>query len=50
MPVVVIDVLPPLPDELQYRLVGGHLVLVDIHAGLVVDILRHALPVDTTIR
>jgi hypothetical protein len=50
MPAVVIDALPPLPDEMQYRLVGGHLVLVDIHAGLVVDILRQALPVDTTIR
>jgi hypothetical protein len=50
MPAVIIEALPPLPDELQYRLVGGHLVLVDIHAGLVVDILRQALPVDTTMQ
>jgi hypothetical protein len=50
MPAAIIDALPPLPDELQYRLVGGHLVLVDLHAGLVVDILRHALPVGTTTR
>ena len=49
MPSVIIEALPQLPDELQYRLVGGHLVLVDIHAGLVVDILRRALPVDTTL-
>jgi hypothetical protein len=49
IPAVVIEALPPLPNELQYRLVGGDLVLVDIHAGLVVDILRHALAVDTTV-
>jgi hypothetical protein len=36
--------LPPLPDELQYRFVGRDLVLVDIHASLVVDILFDALP------
>ena len=45
---MIIEALPALPDELQYRLVGGHLVLIDIHAGLVVDILPHALGVDTT--
>jgi hypothetical protein len=47
MPIAVIDSLPALPDELQYRLVGGRLVLVDIHAGLVVDVLRSALAVET---
>jgi len=36
--------LPALPDELQYRFVGRDLVLVDVHADLVVDILRDALP------
>ena len=35
--------LPPLPEELQYRIVGRDLVLVDVHANLVVDILREAL-------
>ena len=44
-----VEALPPLPDELQYRLVGGHLVLVDIHACLVVDILRHVLVAETTL-
>jgi hypothetical protein len=38
-----IEALPPLPDELQYRIVGRDLVLVDVHANLVVDILREAL-------
>lgn len=39
----VIEALPWLPEELQYRIVGRDLVLVDVHANLVVDILREAL-------
>jgi len=38
-----LDVLLPLPKELQYRFVGRDLVLVDIDADLVVDILRDAV-------
>ena len=45
----VIDALPPLPPELQYRIVGSDLVLVDVHASLIVDILPAAL-VETTFR
>jgi hypothetical protein len=45
----VIEALPPLPVELQYRIVGDHLVLIDIHASLIVDILPHAL-IDFTAR
>lgn len=37
-------VLPMLPHELVYRFVGRDLVVVDLHADLVVDILRDALP------
>ena len=36
--------LPALPEELEYRFVGWDLVLVDVHADLVVDILKDALP------
>lgn len=36
--------LPPLPAELAYRFIGRDLVLVDLHANLVVDILELALP------
>jgi hypothetical protein len=43
MPPFLIKALPPLPTELQYRLVGCDLVLVDIVAGLVIDILPAAL-------
>jgi hypothetical protein len=44
----VIDALPPLPPELQYRIVGNTLVLVDVHASLIVDILPNAL-VETSV-
>jgi hypothetical protein len=39
----VIQALPELPPELQYRIVGTDLVLIDIHASLIVDILPSAL-------
>ena len=42
------DGLPDLPIELQYRLVGMDLMLVDLHAGLIVDVLRSAVPDATT--
>ena len=44
VPLCLFNVLPELPDELEYRFAGRDLVLVDIHAELVVDILRGALP------
>jgi hypothetical protein len=37
--------LPPLPEVLEYRLVGSTLVLLDVRADLIVDILPDALPV-----
>lgn len=36
--------LPPLPAELEYRVVDRHLVLLDAETNLVVDVLREALP------
>jgi hypothetical protein len=39
-----IGLLPPLPQELEYRFVGRHLVLLDVEANLVVDVLREAVP------
>lgn len=38
-----LEVLPQLPPELQYRIVGRTLVLVDVHASLIVDYLPNAL-------
>jgi hypothetical protein len=40
----ILHALPDLPPELEYQLVGRHLVLVDVRANLVVDVLRYALP------
>jgi hypothetical protein len=39
----VLEALPALPPELQYRIVGSTLVLIDVHAGLILDLLPHAL-------
>jgi hypothetical protein len=36
--------LPELPPELEYRFLGGHLVIIDGLANLVVDVLYDALP------
>ena len=44
MPWCVLRVLPLVPDELQFRFVEHDLVLVDIDASLVVDVLPNALP------
>jgi hypothetical protein len=38
--------LPPLPRELEYRLVYTDLVLIDLRADLVVDILENAMPIE----
>ena len=38
--------LPPLPLELEYRFVGTSLLIVDVRAGLIVDLLEAALPVN----
>ena len=43
-PVTLLQKLPPLPDELAYRIVGRDLVLVDTKANMVVDLLHNALP------
>lgn len=44
----IIRELPELPPELEYGFVGRHLVLLDVGANIVVDVLRDALPVSFT--
>ena len=44
MPTCVLMALPPLPPELQYAFVGRDLILRDLHAGLIVDIVPGAIP------
>ena len=43
IPAAVIDKLPPLPEELEYRLVEYDLVLWDTCADLIVDVLPYAI-------
>ena len=42
-PHVLLEALPELPDELQYRFVGLDLILLDVDANLIVDILPAAV-------
>jgi hypothetical protein len=44
MPPTLLKNLPPLPNELQYRIVGSTLVLYDMSSGLVVDFIPGAVP------
>jgi hypothetical protein len=41
----IVEALPLLPFELEYRLIGRDLALVDVHANMVLDVLDLALPV-----
>ena len=44
VPSCVLKVLPPLPEELEYRLASVALILLDTHANMVVDVLHGAFP------
>jgi hypothetical protein len=44
MPPHLLAALPPLPDELQYRFMNRDFVLLDVHANVIVDFMRKALP------
>jgi hypothetical protein len=43
-PPVLLRKLPDLPPELEYRIVGRNLILRDVKANLIVDILRNVVP------
>jgi hypothetical protein len=44
MPPVLLQQLDPLPSELQYRFLSDALILLDIDASVIVDVLPHAFP------
>jgi hypothetical protein len=44
LPVCLQRVFPPLPPELQYAFLHRDLVLIDVHAGLIVDYVPAAIP------
>ena len=50
MPIVLLHILPALPEDVEYRIVNHDLVLWDIHADLVVDYVPNAFGrVETTL-
>jgi hypothetical protein len=44
VPYRLLSILPSLPVELEYRIVGPDLILLDIDAQMAVDVLRNAVP------
>ena len=44
MPPDVLKVLPKLEEEIEYRFIGRHLILLDPHAHIVVDLVPNAMP------
>lgn len=46
-PAALLQKLPDLPSELEYRIVGRNLILRDVKANLIVDVLRDAIPIST---
>jgi hypothetical protein len=44
VPPSLLSTLPTLPEELEFRFVGRHLILKDVKANLIVDILKNAVP------
>lgn len=47
MPLRILAQLPKLPDELEYRFVASHLILMDVHAHLILDYVLNAIPADS---
>jgi hypothetical protein len=44
VPPQVLQGLPELPDGLEFRFIGRHLILLDEHAHIIVDLMENALP------
>jgi hypothetical protein len=44
VPPEVLQTLPKLPEELQYRFIGNRLIILDVHAHVVADFIEDALP------
>jgi hypothetical protein len=44
VPPQVLQGLPKLPEEMEFRFIGRHLILMDVHAHIIVDSIENALP------
>jgi hypothetical protein len=49
IPTGLLAAMPSLPEELRYSFVGRDLILWDLHAGLIVDVVDRALPEFTSV-
>jgi hypothetical protein len=47
VPLDILAALPTLPEDIQYRFVGGDLVLLDVRAGVILDRVPSAIPCGT---
>jgi hypothetical protein len=45
VPPQVLQGLPKLPEEMEFRFISRHLILMDVHAHIIVDLIENALPV-----
>lgn len=43
-PASLLAALPPLPEDIEYRFVGRHLILRDVKANIIIDVLPNVLP------
>ena len=43
MPTNILTSLPPLPEDLEYRIIGKHLILRDVDANIIVDFVPNAI-------
>jgi hypothetical protein len=50
MPLRVLAELPKLPDDLEYRFVANHLILMDVQAHLILDYVLNAIPGESPAR
>jgi hypothetical protein len=44
VPVDVLQILPKLSEDLEYRFIGDALILFDVHAHIIADYIEHAIP------
>lgn len=44
VPPDILQTLPQLPEDMEYRFVGRHLILLDTHAHVIADLIENALP------
>jgi hypothetical protein len=44
VPTNILATLPPLPENLEYRFVGRHLIIRDTRANIIVDYIQNAIP------